>query len=79
VEGTDEMAARYAGIWPLPWGASSSITMKNTTGEISSRTSSLTNILPGDVYIKARELHFGADISRVVFLVRIVSASAFRL
>ena len=30
----------------------------------------LDNILPGDIYIKSRELHFENDVSRVVFLVR---------
>ena len=28
------------------------------------------NILPGDVYIRAKELHFATDVQRVVFLVR---------
>ena len=28
------------------------------------------NILPGDVYVRAKELHFSADVSRGVFLVR---------
>ena len=28
----------------------------------------LDNILPGDIYIKSRELHFGNDVPRVVFL-----------
>ena len=30
----------------------------------------LDNILPGDIYIKSSELHFGNDVPRVVFLVR---------
>lgn len=30
----------------------------------------LDNILPSDIYIKAKELHFNSDITRVVFLVR---------
>lgn len=30
----------------------------------------LDNILPGDIYIKSRELHFNNDVPRVVFLVR---------
>lgn len=30
----------------------------------------LDNILPGDIYIKSRELHFGGDVPRVVFLIR---------
>ncbi|MFI3313968.1 MAG: helix-turn-helix domain-containing protein [Eubacteriales bacterium] len=28
------------------------------------------NILPGDIYIRAKELHFATDVQRVVFLVR---------
>lgn len=28
------------------------------------------NIMPGDIYIRAKELHFAADVQRVVFLVR---------
>lgn len=35
----------------------------------------LDNILPGDIYVKARELHFGTDVNRVVLLVRIVSSN----
>ncbi|NLD88545.1 MAG: PucR family transcriptional regulator [Clostridiales bacterium] len=30
----------------------------------------LDNILPGDIYIKSKELHFGADVPRVVFLIK---------
>ncbi len=30
----------------------------------------LDNILPGDIYIKSRELHFGSDLPRVVLLIR---------
>ena len=28
------------------------------------------NILPGDVYVRAKELHFNADVARAVFLIR---------
>ena len=35
----------------------------------------LDNVLPGDIVIKARELHFNAEVSRVVLLIRIVSAN----
>jgi carbohydrate diacid regulator len=35
----------------------------------------LDNVLPGDIVIKARELHFSAEVSRVVLLIRIVSAN----
>ena len=30
----------------------------------------LDNVLPGDIYIKSKELHFGPDVPRVVFLVK---------
>ncbi|MDL2219153.1 helix-turn-helix domain-containing protein [Ruminococcaceae bacterium OttesenSCG-928-O06] len=33
----------------------------------------LENILPGDIYAKARELHFATDVSRVVLLIRVTS------
>ena len=32
----------------------------------------LDNILPGDIYLKARELHFNSEVSRVVLLIRLV-------
>ena len=31
----------------------------------------LINILPGDIYIKSRELHFNNDATRVVFIIRV--------
>ena len=75
VEGTDEVAARYAGILAV-----SVASVKQYYDEKYDRASFvknviLDNILPGDVYIKARELHFNTDVLRVAFLVRIVSAS----
>ncbi|MDL2252496.1 helix-turn-helix domain-containing protein [Ruminococcaceae bacterium OttesenSCG-928-I18] len=35
----------------------------------------LENILPGDIFAKARELHFATDVSRVVLLIRVVSGT----
>ena len=35
----------------------------------------LDNILPGDIYLKARELHFNNESSRVVLLIRLVDKS----
>ena len=35
----------------------------------------LDNILPGDIYAKARELHFVSDVQRVVLLVRVTSGN----
>ena len=33
----------------------------------------LDNILPGDIYLKARELHFNNEANRVVLLIRLIS------
>ena len=35
----------------------------------------LDNILPGDIYIKSTELHFGSDVPRVVFLISFSDAT----
>lgn len=75
VEGTDETALRYANILAV-----SVANVKQYYDEKYDRGNFiknviLDNILSGDVYIKARELHFNTDVARVVFLVRIVSAS----
>ncbi|EKC79624.1 transcriptional regulator, CdaR family, partial [human gut metagenome] len=40
----------------------------------------LDNILPGDIYLKARELHFNSEVSRVCLLIKIVYKNrCFRL
>jgi len=35
----------------------------------------LNNILPGDIFVKARELHFNADVERVAFYIKIHSVN----
>ena len=35
----------------------------------------LDNVLPADILVKARELHFNSDVSRVVLLIRILSSN----
>ena len=73
VEGTDEQAAKYAAIL-----ASSLVIIKQYYDEKYDRNNFiknliLDNILPGDIYLKARELHFNTDVNRVCLLVRTVS------
>ena len=75
VSGTDDMAAKYANILAI-----SLSNVKMYYDEKYDRSNFiknviLDNILPGDVYVKARELHFGADVNRVVLLIRIVSSN----
>ncbi len=71
VEGTDESAARYASLLAV-----SLTNIKLYYDEKYDRSNFiknviLDNILPGDIYLKARELRFNSDVSRVVLLIRV--------
>lgn len=71
VEGDDELAGRYVSVLSV-----SLATIKQYYDEKYDRSNFikniiLDNILPGDIYIKARELHFNNDVTRVVLLIRI--------
>ncbi len=73
VEGTDDNAARYAALLAISLSG-----MKQYHDEKYDRGNFiknviLDNILPGDIYLKARELRFNGDVSRVVLLIRINS------
>lgn len=73
VEGTDDAAEKYLSLLVI---ALSNIV--KYYGEKYDKANFiknvlLDNILPGDIYIKARELHFNLDTSRVVLLIRITS------
>ena len=71
VEGDDITAERYVGVLAV-----SLSTIKQYYDEKYDRGNFiknviLDNILPGDIYIKARELHFSNDVTRAVLLIRI--------
>lgn len=73
VEGADDLAGKYAGVL-----ANSLSIIRQYYDEKFDRNNFiknliLDNILPGDVYLKARELHFNTDVSRVCLLVRSIS------
>ena len=73
VEGNDPQAAKYCAILAV---ALSNI--KHYYDEKYDRSNFiknviLDNILPGDIYIKSRELHFNSEVSRVVLLIRVVT------
>lgn len=75
VEGTDENAAKYANIMSITLSS-----IKQYYDEKYDRTNFiknvvLDNVLPGDIVVKARELHFNSDVSRVVLLIRIISSN----
>ena len=48
---------------------------KSMTGELFVKNIIMDNILPGDIYIRAKELHFATEAPRAVFLVRQVGHS----
>ena len=73
VLGTDPEAARYAALLAV-----SLASIKQFYDETYDRSNSvkhiiLDNILPGDIYLKARELHFNNDVSRVCMLIKITN------
>ena len=75
VEGSDELAAKYAELLAISLG-----NVKQYYDEKYDRSNFIKNvimdnILPGDIYLKARELHFNNDVSRVVLLVHIKTVS----
>lgn len=75
VEGTDETATKFANILSI-----SLSNIKQYYDEKYDRNNFiknviLDNVLPGDIYVKARELHFNTDVSRAVLLIRIVTSN----
>lgn len=70
VDGTDDIARRYSQLIAVSLDQ-----IKQHNDEKFDRSNFvkniiLDNILPGDIYIKSRELHFNNDATRVVFLIR---------
>lgn len=75
VEGIDENAARYANILAITLSSIKQYYDEKYDRNNFIKNVVLDNILPGDIVIKARELHFNSDITRVVLLIRIVSTN----
>lgn len=74
-EGIDENAARYVGIMSIAL-----YSIKQYYDEKYDRNNFvkmvvLDNVLPGDIVVKARELHFNNDVSRVVLLIRVITSN----
>ena len=75
VEGTDDTAAKYASILAITLSNIKQYYDEKYDRNNFIKNVVLDNVLPGDIVIKARELHFNAEISRVVLLIRIVSSN----
>lgn len=70
VEGEDAMADKFAMVLAVSF-----INIKNFHDDKYDKTSFiknilLDNILPSDIYVKSKELHFAMDVTRVVFLLK---------
>ena len=75
VEGVDESAAKYANILSITLSSIKQYYDEKYDRNNFIKNVVLDNVLPGDIVVKARELHFNNDVSRVVFLIRIVSSN----
>lgn len=75
VEGSDEQAAKYANILAISFAGIKQYYDEKYDRNNFIKNVILDNILPGDIYVKARELHFNTDVNRAVLLIRIVSTN----
>ena len=75
VEGTDEQAKTYAELLAISLGGIKQYYDEKYDGGNFVKNVLLDNILPGDIYLKARELHFNNDVERVVFVVRVTGVT----
>ena len=73
VQGTDAITASYANLMAVSVANVKQYFDENFDRSNFVKNIILENIMPGDIYIKARELHFNAEVSRVVLLVRIMA------
>lgn len=75
VEGVDEMASKYANILAISLSSLKQYYDEKYDRNNFIKNVVLDNVLPADILVKARELHFNADVSRVVLLIRILSSN----
>ncbi len=70
VSGVDEQASKYSSILAISLASIKQYYDEKFDRGNFIKNVILDNILPGDIYLKARELRFNADVSRVCFLIR---------
>ncbi|MBQ6067301.1 MAG: helix-turn-helix domain-containing protein [Clostridia bacterium] len=75
VEGNDALADKYACILAISLSSIKQYYDEKYDRGNFIKNVLLDNILPGDIYLKSRELHFNNDSVRVVFLVRLLDPS----
>ena len=75
VEGVDDLAAKYCNLLAISLSSIKQYYDEKYDRNNFIKNVILDNILPGDIYVKARELHFNTDATRVVLLIRIVASN----
>ncbi len=75
VEGDDVLAGKYASILAVAFANVKFYYDEKYDRGNFIKNIILDNILPGDIYIKARELYFNNDVSRTVIIIRAVEAN----
>jgi carbohydrate diacid regulator len=75
VEGIDEVAQRYTSLLSISLANIKQYYDEKYDKGNFIKNVILDNILPGDIYLKARELRFNAEVSRVCILIRTTSKS----
>lgn len=75
VEGVDETAAKYVQILAITLQSIKQYYDEKYDRNNFIKNVVMDNILPGDIYVKARELHFSGEVSRVALLIRILSSN----
>lgn len=75
VEGEDKMADKIAMILSISLSNIKSLHDEKYDKSSFIKNIILDNILPSDIYIKSKELHFNSDVSRVVYLVKFYGKS----
>lgn len=70
VSGTDDQAAKYAAILSVSLSSIKQYYDEKFDRGNFIKNVILDNILPGDIYLKARELRFNSDVNRVCFIIR---------
>lgn len=73
VQGTDEVTASFANLMAVSMTNVKQYFDENFDRSNFVKNIILENIMPGDIYIKARELHFNTEVSHVVLLIRIMT------
>ncbi len=75
VAGTDELAAQFCSLMAVSLAGIKQYYDEKYDRANFIKNVILDNILPGDIYIKARELRFPTDVSRVVFFIRVLTTN----